>query len=119
MTEENPVSMQDLHRSNVSPWSRWSENLTGEPASLIIATAPMARNRNRVWFAYFLAPLETCRMNGDLDSTQPRTIACSCSILLKLYAEIAYLPFMAFSNISRVVTRPMLLYETFSMPVPS
>ena len=24
----------------------------------------MARNRRRVWFAYFRAPLETCRMNG-------------------------------------------------------
>src|SRR5512143_3050019 len=119
MTDEKPESTQDLHSSKVSPWSRWRENLTGDPASLIIATAPIARNRSRVWFAYLRAPLETCRMNGERDSTHPRTIACSCSMLLKLYAGMAYLPVIALANISFVVTRPMSLYETFSMPVSS
>src|SRR5574341_388553 len=119
MTEENPESMQDLQSSKLSPWSRCSANFTGDPASLIIPTAPMARNRRRVWFAYYRAPLDTCRMKGDLDSTHPITIACNCSMLLKLYAGTAYLPFIAFANISRVVTRPMSLYETVSIILSS
>src|SRR3990172_11449417 len=119
MTDEKPESMQDLQSSKVSPWSRCRANLTGEFASLIMPTAPMARNRSSVWLAYLRAPLETCRMKGDLDSTHPITMAWSCSMLLKLYAGTAYLPAMAFLNISRVLTRPISFHETVSiMHVP-
>ncbi len=43
MTEEKPVSMQDLHSSNVSPWSRCRAKLSFEPVLRIIASAPCAR----------------------------------------------------------------------------
>ena len=45
--------------------------------------------RRMVWFAYLRAPLETCRMTGDLVSAAAMTIAWSCSMLLKLNAGTA------------------------------
>src|SRR5512145_1033922 len=115
MTDEKPESMQDLQSSKVSPWSRCRANLTGDLASLIMATAPIARKRSSVWLAYFRAPEDTCRIKGDFDSMHPITMAWSCSMLLKLYAGMAYFPAMAFLNMLRVFTRPMSFHDTFFM----
>ncbi len=50
----------------------------------IMATAPWARKRSNTWLAYLRAPELTWSMNGESDSTQPITMACICSMLLKL-----------------------------------
>ena len=62
-----------------------------------------------VWLAYLRAPLDTCSITGDFVSTQALMIACICSMLLKLNAGMAYLPSMAFLNISLVLTSPKSL----------
>ena len=43
----------------------------------------------RIWLAYLRAPLDTWRITGDFVSTAAITIACNCSMLLKLNAGIA------------------------------
>ena len=48
-------------------------------------------------------------MTGDFVSTAAWTIACICSIVLKLNAGMAYPPLTAFANISFVLTRPSSL----------
>ncbi len=113
ITDENPISTQLLHNSKLSPWSRckqicgWSH-----PSSLAYSTAPWAIYRSNVWFAYLRAPLETCKITGDFVSAHAETIACICSILLKLNAGIAYFPSNALRNISEVFTNPSSLKLT-------
>jgi hypothetical protein len=64
--------------------------------SLTIVTAHWVICFSNVELAYHLAHLDTCKMTGELDFAQAKTMAWSCSMLLKLYEGTAYCHFIAF-----------------------
>ncbi len=84
MTDEKPPSMQLLHSSNVSPWSRCTQ--MGRSVSMQAASISFIRY---VWLAYLRAPELTCRIRGALSSLAASVIPWMISILLTLNAPMA------------------------------